>query len=78
MTLELANRILADQEMAAFVDIPQELQWDLVRHIEDPGGHCMQWKVVAYIQELSRLALVREEPVGQAKLEIELHIVESA
>ena len=76
--LELANRILADQELAAFVDIPQELQWGLVLHIEDPEGHCMQWKVVAYIQGLLRLAQAREEPVGQAKPEIELHIVESA
>jgi hypothetical protein len=76
--LESANRILADQDSGAFVDIPQELQWDLVLHIEDPEGHCMRWKVVAYIQGLLRPALVREEPVGQAKLEIERHIVESA
>jgi hypothetical protein len=76
--LELANRIQADQGLAASVDIPQELQWDLVLHIEDPEGHCRQWKLVAYIQGLSRLAQAREEPVGQAKLEIERHIVESA
>jgi hypothetical protein len=77
-SFEVANRILADQELAAFVDILQELQWHLVRHIEDPERHCMKWKLVAYIQGLLRLALAREEPVGQAKLEIELHIVESA
>jgi hypothetical protein len=38
----------------------------------------MQWIVVAYIQGLLRLAQEMEELVGQAKLEIERHIVESA
>jgi hypothetical protein len=38
----------------------------------------MQWKLVAYSLGSLRLAQAREEPVGQAKLEIERHIVESA